>query len=61
MRKVHRTLAVAERAADAVTPCPTPLVSSAPLVEDRMIALGVTDLATGSSTTGTGEIIEGRC
>ena len=60
MRKVRRTLAVAETAADAVTLCPTPLVSSAPLVNDHMIVLGGTDLATGSSTTGTGEIIEVR-
>jgi hypothetical protein len=60
MRKVHRTLAVADTAADAVTPCPAQLGSSAPLVDDRMIVLGGDDLVTGSSTRGAGEIIEVR-
>jgi hypothetical protein len=60
MRKVHRTLAVAERAADAVTPCPAPLGSTSPLVDDRMIVLGGDDVVSGSSTLGPGEIIEVR-
>jgi hypothetical protein len=60
MRKVHRTLAVAGTAADAVTPCPAPLGSSAPILDDRMIVLGGDHLVTGSSTLGTGEIVEVR-
>jgi hypothetical protein len=51
---------VAVRAADAVTPCPAQLASSAPFVDDRMIVLGGDDLVTGSSTLGTGAIIEVR-
>jgi hypothetical protein len=60
MRKVDRTLAVAERAADAVTPCPARLASSATIPDDPMIVLGGDDLMTGSRTRGMSEIIEVR-